>query len=92
MQAYVGSVKLKKGGSLVTTALKVLHPEWEVSDDAGLTHPNDICLVKLEKSLEFTKRIQPVTLAPADYIFEKPTQVSMLGWGAKVGGFLFKRF
>lgn len=73
-----------KNGQLVNVNKTYTHPELWITDDASLTNANDICLVKLNESLTFGPRIQQVTLPPADYPFADQTQVSVLGWGAKV--------
>merc|ERR550519_1863289 len=59
------------------------HPNYSAS-----TITNDVCLLKLKESLEWTEFVQPITLPEAGQVTEAGTDCVVTGWGnLSEGGF-----
>ncbi|KAF2881376.1 hypothetical protein ILUMI_24819 [Ignelater luminosus] len=75
---YLGSVNqsqpVEQGRVVVETAEKYVHPSYN-----PFTLANDIALVRLQKPVNFTDRIQPISLASHNTPANKTLTVS--GWG-----------
>ncbi|KAG7267942.1 hypothetical protein CRUP_017008, partial [Coryphaenoides rupestris] len=55
----------------------IRHPDYD-----DLTNDNDICLLKLSSTVEFSDFIMPVCLAASDSVFNAGTITWVTGWGA----------
>lgn len=80
ISARVGSSNQFAGGTVVHVASYVVHPEYYKLD-------NNLAVLTLSTSLEWTERIQPVELlGPEDALPAAGTAISMSGWGNTVEG------
>ena len=55
------------------------HPNYI---DGSINYGNDICLLKLKKSLEWTEFVQPIALPVAGQETVVGTKCTVTGWGA----------
>ena len=54
------------------------HPDYI---DGFINYGNDICLLKLKKSLEWTQFVQPIALPAAGQETMTGTECTVTGWG-----------
>uniref|UniRef100_A0A1L8EG64 Putative chymotrypsin-1 n=1 Tax=Haematobia irritans TaxID=7368 RepID=A0A1L8EG64_HAEIR len=70
----VGSINQFAGGQIVSCKSVVIHPSY-----GNFLH--DVAIVALAEPLEFNEKVNKVTLASAEDVYEEGTPVTVTGWG-----------
>ncbi|XP_055307978.1 chymotrypsin-1-like, partial [Sitodiplosis mosellana] len=76
IQIRVGSHKKSSGGQVLKVLETIRHPEYK--EDVHLTR-NDIGLIRVQGSIEFNKKVQPINYDGAEP--SPGTQLLATGWG-----------
>lgn len=76
-RVILGSSSAHSGGSVHAVSQLILHPQY---DDAAVN--NDVAIVRLNNAAVYSNRIQPATIAGANYHLADDTSVTHVGWGA----------
>ncbi|XP_013112887.2 chymotrypsin-1 [Stomoxys calcitrans] len=75
----VGSINQFAGGQIVPCQSVVIHPNY-----GSFLH--DIAIVGLSEPLQFNDKVNKVSLAFAEDVFEEGTPVTVTGWGLQESG------
>lgn len=74
MKVVVGTNSLKDGGDTYSVENLIVHEEYD-----GSIIVNDISLVELSEEIEFSERIQPISLPEENT--EAGADLVLTGWG-----------
>lgn len=73
---HAGSSSSEDDGSLIEIKNIVLHPKYD-----AVSNNFDFALLKLDETLKFTRKIQPIALPNANTVFKDDTWCKTVGWG-----------
>ncbi|XP_063705765.1 chymotrypsin-2-like [Culicoides brevitarsis] len=80
LRVYYGSQNLKANGSYVNTEKLIYHERYD-----NPSFHNDIGLIKLAQSLNFTNSVQPIEYS-SEYVPDNAEPIVLTGWGRLSAG------
>ncbi|KAJ8730757.1 hypothetical protein PYW08_002170 [Mythimna loreyi] len=75
-RVILGSSLISSGGSVHAVSQLILHHEY-----VPATLNNDVAIVRLNNAAVYSNRVQPATIAGANYHLADDTTVTHVGWG-----------